>query len=84
MNPDRAFWITIAVCAIVAMLGCIPLFVDIDAQGLLVLAFPGMFMSAMLTNIHDPNPYFAFVFAWGFWVLVFVIGRKIWETFRAS
>jgi predicted tellurium resistance membrane protein TerC len=82
-QPDRGLWIASAVFAVLVLIGIPTLVGWTDSEGLLIFAFPGMMIASMLTqNLHDPNPFLSVLCAWAFWMIAFVLGRKLWRKIR--
>jgi hypothetical protein len=50
----------------------------------IVFAFPGMILSALVSNIHDPNPWLVLFFNWIFYFFVLMGVKKLIRKFRGN
>ena len=82
---DCGFWIAFAMSGVVALIGSLPLYELVSNDRLVVLALPGMLASmAVSRNVHAFSATLSLVFAWTFWLVLFLLMRKLWRRIHAA
>jgi hypothetical protein len=78
----------LTVSAAIALTYLLPIFEVCSYEGVcgvfVLFAFPGMILSALVSNIHDPNPWLVVLFNWILYVFVLMGIRKLIRKFREN
>jgi hypothetical protein len=78
----------VSISAAIAVTYLLPNFEACSYDGLcgvfILFAFPGMILSALASNIHDPNPWLVVLFNWIIYFFVLMGLKKLIRKFRGN
>ncbi len=76
-----SFWLMLGLAGAISLAGYIPLFAKGPHPVVLLLAWPGYLLSALISN-GKPNFSVVFLTSWVVWTMIFALGQKLWSAFH--